>query len=173
MDDKSHSTKPLSETWLKARWKTLSWPTVLLILTTMMLGILFGLGTFTFGYGKGASYFSSDPRGCANCHVMQDYLDTWRKSSHHAVAVCNDCHMPHNFVGKLFTKADNGFFHSVAFTLDNFHEPIQIKPRNRRITQNACIDCHQDFVHDMLPEARGGEALSCIHCHLDAGHALK
>jgi cytochrome c nitrite reductase small subunit len=60
---------------------------------------------------------------------MQDHYDSWQQSSHRHVAVCNDCHLPHNAVGKLVTKADNGFFHSLAFTLENFHEPIQIKPR--------------------------------------------
>jgi cytochrome c nitrite reductase small subunit len=153
--------------------KRLTWPSVLLILIVILLGIFAGVGTFTFGYAKGASYFSNNPNNCANCHVMQGHLDSWRKSSHRHVAVCNDCHLPHYFVGKYVTEADNGFFHSLAFTLDNFHEPIQIKPRNRRVTQNACISCHEDFVHQIFPAAKGEEMLSCIHCHNDVGHALK
>jgi cytochrome c nitrite reductase small subunit len=87
------------------------------------------------------------------------------------VAVCNDCHLPHDFFGKWFTKGDNGFFHSVAFTLDNFHEPIRIKPRNRRVTQNACLHCHEDYVHQMLPAKPGGDMLHCVKCHADVGHA--
>jgi cytochrome c nitrite reductase small subunit len=136
-----------------------------------MLGVLGGIGAFTFGYGEGWRYLSSDPAACANCHVMQGHYDSWQKSGHEHVAVCNDCHLPHHFFGKWVTKADNGFFHSLAFTLENFHEPIQIKPRNRRVTQNACLHCHEDFVHAMLPAAGEGETLACIHCHRDAGHA--
>lgn len=143
------------------------------IVVAMLLGMLSGIGAFTFGYGQGASYLSNDPKSCVNCHVMQDHFDSWQNSAHRHVAVCNDCHLPHNFVGKLFTKADNGFFHSLAFTLDNFHEPIQIKPRNRRVTQGTCLHCHADVVHQMLPAEKDGEMLSCIHCHYDAGHALK
>lgn len=147
----------------------------------VLLGVFSGVGIFTFGYGKGASYLSSDPKGCANCHVMQDHFDSWQKSSHHHVAVCNDCHLPHDFVGKCVTKADNGFFHSLAFTLQNYHDPIQIKPRNRVVTQNACIDCHKDFVQCMLPveqlggsaDAHAGEMLWCVHCHSDVGHAFR
>lgn len=135
------------------------------------LGVLMGVGVFTFTYGKGFSYLSSDPRGCTNCHVMQESFDTWVKSSHHNVAVCNDCHLPHDFIGKWVTKADNGFFHSLAFTLGDFHEPIQIKPRNRRVTQRTCIDCHGGVVHQMLPEDNGGDMLMCVHCHADVGHA--
>src|SRR5262245_46554672 len=103
---------------------------VLPLLLALTLGLCGGVGVFTFGYGKGLSYLSSDPTGCTNCHVMQESFDSWQKSSHHAVAVCNDCHLPHDFVGKWMTKADNGFFHSLAFTFDDFHEPLQIKPRN-------------------------------------------
>lgn len=173
MDDVPNPASTSCDSTRKRSWKQLRWPTMLLILTTMMLGILFGVGTFTFGYGQGASYFSSDPKNCANCHVMQGHLDSWQKSSHHTVAVCNDCHLPHNLIGKYLTKADNGFFHSMAFTLENFHEPIQIKPRNRRVTQNACLSCHADFVHEILPRTPDGEAVACIHCHSDVGHALK
>ena len=146
---------------------------VLSITLAALLGILGGVGAFTFGYGQGASYLSNDPTACANCHVMQDHFDSWQKSSHQHVAVCNDCHLPPGGMGKWVTKADNGFFHSLAFTLDNFHEPIQIKPRNRRVTQRACIDCHGEFVHPLLPAETGGDMLLCIHCHTDVGHALR
>jgi cytochrome c nitrite reductase small subunit len=145
----------------------------------VLLGILAGIGTFTFGYGKGASYLSNNPNSCANCHVMHDHFDSWQKSSHHHIATCNDCHMPHDFFGKWWTKADNGFCHSLAFTLQDYHDPIQIKPRNRRITQNACIDCHKDFVHALLPAANSAgdqennDILSCVHCHADVGHAFR
>jgi cytochrome c nitrite reductase small subunit len=89
------------------------------------------------------------------------------------VAVCNDCHLPHDFLGKWVTKMDNGFFHSLAFTTGKFHEPIQIKPRNRRVTLHTCLYCHSDFVHLMLPDKPQGEMLSCIPCHSDVGHAHK
>ncbi len=141
------------------------------VLIAVAFGVFGGVGAFTFGYGDGASYLTNEPQACANCHVMQGHYDSWINSSHAGVAVCNDCHLPHDFVGKWITKADNGFFHSLAFTTNDFHEPIQIKPRNRRVTQNACLHCHSDVAHNMLPAERGGDMLSCVHCHADAGHA--
>jgi cytochrome c nitrite reductase small subunit len=135
------------------------------------LGVLGGLGAFTFGYGDGAAYLTNDPASCANCHVMQAHYDSWSGSSHKDVATCNDCHLPHDFAGKWITKADNGFFHSLAFTTNDFHEPIQIKARNRRVTQGACLYCHADYVNHMLPVEEGGEMLLCVHCHSDVGHA--
>ncbi|WP_147871382.1 cytochrome c nitrite reductase small subunit [Stieleria maiorica] len=141
------------------------------VVLALVLGVLAGVGTFTFGYGKGGSYLSNNPEGCVNCHVMQDHFDSWQQSSHHHVAVCNDCHLPHDAIGKWVVKADNGFFHSLAFTLGNFKDPIQIKPRNRRVTQGTCVDCHNDFVHSLMPATEGADMLNCVHCHADVGHA--
>lgn len=137
----------------------------------LLLGVLGGLGLFTFGYGQGASYLSNDPTACTNCHVMDEYYDSWQNASHARVAVCNDCHLSHHPVGKWFTKADNGFFHSLAFTTGDFHEPIQIKPRNQRVTQQACLHCHGEIVSQMQPMAHADESLRCVRCHSDVGHA--
>ncbi|MCF3651709.1 cytochrome c nitrite reductase small subunit [Synoicihabitans lomoniglobus] len=141
------------------------------VLIAACIGIAGGLGSFTFGYGKGASYLSNNPTTCVNCHIMEPYYDTWQNSSHHHVAVCNDCHLSHHPIGKWITKADNGFFHSLAFTLDNFDEPIRIKPRNRRVTQAACVSCHVDTVHQMFPATPQQDMLMCVSCHSDVGHA--
>ena len=104
---------------------------------------------------------------------MRPQLDSWVKSSHHSVATCNDCHLPHDDIGKWLTKADNGFFHSLAFTTLDFPEPIQIKPRNRRVTQGACLACHADYVQHLLPAQAGGHMVICAHCHGDVGHAAR
>ena len=167
------SETPPSAPTARRRWRGVSaYLGIGLLPLGLLVGfaVLSGVGVFTFTYGKGLAYLSSDPRGCTNCHVMQEAFDTWQKSSHHSVAVCNDCHLPHDFVGKWFTKADNGFFHSMAFTTGDFHEPIQIKPRNRRVTQGTCVDCHRDATHEMLPHDTSGEQLMCVHCHADVGH---
>lgn len=147
------------------------------------LGVLVGLGLFTFGYGDGAAYLRDDPASCANCHVMQGHFDAWSQSTHRHIATCNDCHLPPHAAGKWLTKADNGFFHSLAFTTGGFEEPIQIKPRNRRVTQAACLHCHGDFVDSMRPHALGAHGTGshgtgsdmtlCVHCHADVGHAQR
>ena len=146
----------------------------------IMLGVAFGaaigIGGFTFIYAKGYSYLTNDPGACANCHVMQEQFSGWVKSSHRAVAACNDCHTPHDFLGKYYTKASNGFWHSYYFTTNTFHEPIQIGERNRRVTEQACRSCHQEITTAIDPHAGGGEAgddasLSCVRCHRNVGHA--
>ncbi len=132
----------------------------------VVVGVAAGLGAFTFGYAEGWSYLSSDPRACANCHIMTPQLDSWQKSSHHTVAVCNDCHLPHDFLGKWLAKGKNGFNHSWAFTFQDFHEPIAITPSNAAILQASCIDCHGGMIHAITASG----APDCVHCHADVGH---
>ena len=83
------------------------------VLVVALLGVVLGLGGYTFTYAKGWSYVTDDPAACANCHVMNEQYEGWTKSSHRSVAVCNDCHVPHDFVRKYATKARNGFWHSL------------------------------------------------------------
>ena len=146
---------------------------VLVLLTVAVLGAALGLGVFTFAYGNGAAYLSSDPAACKQCHVMNEPFDSWVKSSHRDVATCNDCHLSHDPIGKWVTKADNGFFHSLAFTTGQFPDPIRIKPRNRRVTQQACLHCHDDLLHAQRPEEASEDALLCVRCHTSPGHALR
>lgn len=170
------------------------------ILAAGLLGGAVGVAAFTFIYARGASYLSTDPAVCANCHIMQEHFDAWQRSSHRAVAGCADCHMPHQFIGKYVSKASNGFWHSLAFTTGVFPDPLQIKPHNRAITEQACRYCHADIVaaidpvdseepigmgaalagspssdrpgiHDGPAGARTRE--SCIRCHTYAGHLVR
>ncbi len=134
-------------------------------------GLAAGLGAYTFWYAEGLSYFSSSPSACANCHIMHEQYDGWMKSSHHAAATCNDCHVPHDLVGKYMSKASNGFWHSKHFTLNDFHEPIRIKPHNGAVLQANCIHCHENAVHDIVHHGSAGDASNaCVRCHANVGH---
>ncbi len=148
--------------------------TIVLLVLGLAVGIAAGIGGYTFIYAEGGSYMTNDPMACRNCHVMQEQYDGWTRSSHHNVAVCNDCHAPHDFVGKYSTKAINGWNHSYAFTTGEFHEPIMITERNRAITEAACRDCHGQVVEaiDAVPAGHSGawKSLDCIRCHQNVGH---
>ncbi len=142
-----------------------------LLIACVLVGMVLGLGTYTFHYAQGGSYFSNNPAACVNCHIMREPYDGWQKASHHAVAACNDCHTPHAFIPKYLVKAENGFRHSKAFTLQDFHEPIRIRPSNARVLNSACIACHKDLVSEVVGHGgRGHETLQCVHCHAAVGH---
>ena len=131
-----------------------------------------GTGGYTYHYGEGFSYLSSDPTACVNCHIMRDHYDGWQKASHHAVATCNDCHTPHDFVGKYYTKAENGFWHSYGLHAPELPRPAPHPAEERRVLQRSCVHCHEELVHDILGHGDGedGGAASCVRCHASVGH---
>lgn len=140
----------------------------------ILLGVALGLGGFTFHYAEGASYLSSDPAACANCHIMNSQYDSWQKASHHTVAVCVDCHLPASGLAKWIAKAENGYHHSKGFTLQDFDEPIWIKRGNAQILQENCLRCHADLLHDQVAGGKTErDAIQCVHCHWDVGHGEK
>lgn len=144
---------------------------LLLLGLASTLGLFAGVGTYTFYYAEGISYFSDDPRACMNCHVMREHYDGWLKSPHHAVATCNDCHTPHDFIGKYIMKAENGFWHSKGFTLQDFKEPIAIRPGNATVLQRNCVSCHRGVLSELTTHVGSqNQMLDCVHCHRDVGH---
>lgn len=147
----------------------------IVVSAAILMGVASGLGFYAFDYGEGLSYFSKDPRACANCHVMDDQYDSWQKGGHHQSATCVECHLPHDFVPKYLAKAENGFWHSKGFTFMDFKEPIRIKPRNASILQESCLHCHGDFVHELVAGSRtvGADSLQCVHCHRGVGHGAR
>ncbi len=140
-------------------------------IAAVVIGAALGLGAYTFAYARGWAYMTDDPQACNNCHIMNEQYDGWIKSSHRSVAVCNDCHVPDNLVGKYATKATNGFWHSYYFTTGTFPEPIRALPGSRAIAEANCRRCHEPVVAAIgTPAHAGSRDISCIRCHGSVGH---
>jgi cytochrome c nitrite reductase small subunit len=43
------------------------------------IGLVIGIGGYTFLYTKGISYLTDNPAACANCHIMREHYDGWIK----------------------------------------------------------------------------------------------
>lgn len=134
------------------------------------IGMLTGVGTYTFIYARGASYLTDKPEACINCHVMNQQYAGWIKGSHRSVAVCNDCHTPDGMIAKYAAKAMYGFLHAYAFTTGRFPDEIQITPHMHGLTERACLKCHAAIVQAMTVTAASGGQIDCIRCHSDVGH---
>ncbi|GLH65827.1 cytochrome c nitrite reductase small subunit [Geothrix edaphica] len=153
---------------------------LLSVLASVFAGVFLGSGAYTFVSANGTSYLSNNPEVCVNCHIMRTEYDSWRHGSHHAVAVCNDCHLPHsNVVSKLYVKASNGYHHSKAFTLLNFAEPIRIKPGNAQVLEDNCLRCHGELTSEITAHGtlgvptdptRKADLYGCVRCHQEVGH---
>lgn len=147
-------------------------PTLKIVLV-ILVGAIIGVGGYAFIYAKGYSYLLNNPSACANCHAMNDQYAGWIKSSHHSAATCNDCHTPHNFLGKYAVKASNGFFHSFYFTSGKYPDVIQITRFDRDVVESACRHCHSAITQAIDPTSVHGtaEGIYCTRCHLSVGHS--
>jgi len=75
----------------------------------VLVGLAVGAAIVTARLGNAASYLSNAPETCMNCHVMTDAYASWQRGSHGKVAVCVDCHIPHNNpIAKLAFKGMDG-----------------------------------------------------------------
>jgi cytochrome c nitrite reductase small subunit len=99
---------------------------------------------------------------------MRDHLDAWNKSSHKSVATCNDCHTPHDAVGKYAVKARNGFWHSFYFTTGRFPDPLRITDGNRKVTESSCRYCHEAIVDAIDPPAGHARTQGRAHGSADS-----
>lgn len=141
------------------------------------LGVLAGLGLLVFRISNAASYLSSDPRTCVNCHVMSPQYATWQHSSHTRVAVCNDCHVPQDNIFRTYAfKAADGMRHSYVFTFRLEPQVIQIKDAGKTVVQENCIRCHATMLDRVtigkvsFEGSRHGKGLLCWDCHRETPH---
>ncbi len=142
------------------------WPGV-----AILVGVFVGLAVFTFGYANGSAYFGKDPQACAQCHSMNAQFTAWSKGPHHHVATCQDCHAPHdNLAAWAVDEADNGFWHSLKFTLNTYPDNIKIREKNREVVQEACVYCHGDLVSQTEAGRPHGQGVPCLNCHNRVGH---
>ena len=122
----------------------------------VLLGVLAGIGGFTFLYAEGLSYLSDDPKACVNCHIMQPQYDSWQKASHHTVATCVDCHLPHGFDPQVPRQGRERLPPSKAFTLQDFPEPIMIKREDEPDPPGELRALPRGLVHEQIAGATDG-----------------
>lgn len=154
--------------------KTLLYATILALVVS---GVMFVYLVYS---SKALSYLSHDPRACINCHVMNTQFATWEHSSHAETATCVDCHLPRgNLVAKYFAKADDGWRHSVAFTLNTYNHTISISSRGETRVQENCISCHERSVANIISNSQKYDVFedpnvlsgrTCWSCHEGVAH---
>ncbi len=139
--------------------------------------VLFGLVLLVAHISNATSYLSDDPKACINCHVMTTQYATWQHSSHREVAVCNDCHVPHdNIVRKYFFKAQDGLRHATIFTLRTEPQVIKMHEAGTKVVQENCLRCHSQLVETVSLQsvtamtASHGDGALCWSCHRETPH---
>lgn len=143
----------------------------------IITGILAGVVVYLFRISNASSYLSHDPKACINCHVMIPQYASWKRSSHARVAVCVDCHIPHdNPIHSYSFKMRDGLRHSYVFTTRSEPQVIMIKEEGTAVVQENCIRCHRRMLEDTsLPSStyeahKAGEGKLCWECHREVPH---
>lgn len=145
---------------------------------SILLGLLIGIGSYTFVVSNATSYLSDSPSTCVNCHVMNTFYSSWAHSSHRNVATCNDCHIPQdNLFSKWLFKANDGLRHTSVFVLRAEPQVIQIKQAGKLAVQKNCIRCHEKLIKNISlmtyqnPKDESFENRFCWNCHREQPHS--
>jgi cytochrome c nitrite reductase small subunit len=129
-----------------------------------LAGVAVGLALLLVRVANATSYLSDSPLTCINCHVMTDAYASWQRGSHGRVAVCIDCHVPHeNVVAKYAYKAKDGMKHSYVFTIGAEPQVLELSAAAVPVVQTNCVRCHSE----QLAMVRLASSLErrCWDCH--------
>ena len=143
-----------------------SWRLVL----ACLLGAFIGSMSYALFLTEAWAYLSDNPYACANCHVMEERLSSWLASSHHGVAVCNDCHAPRTLRDRRISQARDGIRRGWGFTFGRGRLTNRLHERSSHVLEENCMRCHAELGGQLTPA--GGPAAEglCTHCHRSVGH---
>lgn len=162
---------------LKNLFNYLRPPSHWLFYVNLLIAFFTGIFIYALYVSNAVSYLSDEPETCVNCHVMRSEFATWQHSSHREVAVCNDCHVPHNNVfNKYFFKAKDGLRHATMFTFRLEPQVIKMHEAGQAVVQKNCQNCHQRVNEDVgllsitLEDKMHGDGKLCWDCHREVPH---
>ena len=135
------------------------------------IGCAIGLAAAVGQVSRATSYLGDSPETCINCHIMNPQYATWQHSAHANVAVCNDCHVPHdNFAHHYLFKSQDGMRHSAIFTMRAEPQVIRLSDRAVPVVESNCQRCHDNVIHNVaLGEYQPGDP-RCWDCHRSTPH---
>ncbi|MCP4607451.1 MAG: hypothetical protein GY845_01870 [Planctomycetes bacterium] len=111
---------------LKCIIKQLTWKVKILLLATAAMV-----------FASGAIVVSEQPGFCNSCHIMNNYYDNWKTSSHHEVN-CLECHLQPGFMGHV-----KGKINGLSQAIDCIVGRVGTKP-SATILDESCLrsECH-------------------------------
>jgi len=152
-DDDTQEVEPPSRLRL---WATLS--AILVVVLFVVVGLLW------------VDHWSRMSGTCAQCHVLDASVQTWRDGSH-ADVDCTTCHDSPGRLGLVDTRV-RAFSDVVA----NLSAPTSVRAP-ATTTEGGCRSCHSDQLNETLVvgsvrvrHAEFARSLSCQQCHGRVGH---
>lgn len=143
---------------------------IAVLIAGLALLAVVGVGLYVTDF---TAYLGNNPTTCNNCHVMDAVYEGWYHGGHKQWANCNDCHTPHAFIPKYYTKALSGYHHVSAFLLGDIPDAIRAKQSQREVVQENCIRCHTETIADLtwdMAYSEGEQERFCYECHRAVAH---
>jgi formylglycine-generating enzyme required for sulfatase activity/nitrate/TMAO reductase-like tetraheme cytochrome c subunit len=154
---------------------------------TLVAGFVIG-AVFLIGFNKVVEVTSTD-EFCNMCHFHPHSTETWKQSVHYntksgTIVHCVDCHLPPKGEGYLPAKVVTGLrdvYGALFKDPSDFDWELKSRPENAvHFTKDiSCGHCHVNLFpvelsHEGMDahlyyERQEGD-VSCIKCHIDAGH---
>jgi len=120
--------------------------------------------------------YSSTPRFCASCHIMETRYVSWKNSDHADVTNCLSCHSEPGTLGEIKAHLA-GSRYLYAYIKGEVSRPILLA----EVPNQNCFKCHEK---EQLKEGLGpteihatyhaihlDKGLSCVACHGGLAHA--
>lgn len=113
-------------------------------------------------FSAGLIGYSSTPRFCASCHLMETRYISWQHSDHAQVTDCLSCHSEPGPLGELKAHLA-GIRYLYAFVTGRQRGPILLA----EVPNGNCLKCHeQEQLLTEEPPARGEVHSTYHHLHL-------
>ncbi len=141
----------------------------ILVATVGLMGFAVG-GTLLF---SGVSFWwTSQPSFCAGCHVMEPYVEAWKRSPHRTVN-CESCHLNPGFFGFL-----GGKISGLQVVMNYIRGEYEDYSFNAAVSNASCLQCHEQIldrnihasgiqVSHLNIVSMGGR---CLSCHSTVAH---
>ncbi len=141
----------------------------------LIIGIAFLVASLgVFGWVTDApAYLGHEPQTCNNCHVMDSQYENWYHAAHEHLAVCTDCHLPHqNFISYYLYKGYSGMRDVYSFTTGTYPAAIRASQQTDEIVQANCVRCHIDTVESIITGPQSFDRY-CWSCHRQVAHGSR
>ena len=89
------------------------------------------------------TFYSSRPSSCSQCHVMNKYFESWKKSSHGNVG-CLACHQQPGVAGFLIRNL--GQLRYIPWLIRQTAFPGEAGPIRAVVSDDSCNRCHQNIL---------------------------
>ena len=101
---------------------------------------------------------------------MDSQYENWYHAAHEYVAVCADCHLPHqNFLSYYLYKGYSGMKDVFSFTFKTYPAALRATHQTDTIVQANCLRCHTDTVENIVSGPQAFDRY-CWSCHRSAAH---